>query len=179
LPAASTFAESFVVSMMLRTGGQTGVDRAALDFAIAHGIAYCGWCPRGGLAEDFPEPPGLLALYPRLVETPSADSVQRTAWNVRDSHATLILLRGRSIDQSPGSRFTRTAAELIYLRPCRVVDIASTDCCELADAWLSRTEESQGVSPFVLNIAGPRESGSPGIYDETLRFLGRLFDKIE
>ena len=44
----------------IRTGGQSGVDRAALDFAIEHNIPYCGWCPKGGWAEDYPDPPGLL-----------------------------------------------------------------------------------------------------------------------
>ena len=52
--------------MKLLSGGQSGVDRAVLDVALARGIAYGGWCPRGGWAEDFPEPPGLLARYPKL-----------------------------------------------------------------------------------------------------------------
>jgi hypothetical protein len=68
----------------VRSGGQSGVDRAALDVAIAHSIPYSGWCPLGGWAEDFPTPPGLLAAYPQLTETPSAETEQRTAWNVRD-----------------------------------------------------------------------------------------------
>ena len=52
------------------SGGQTGVDRAALDVAIGRGIAYGGWCSKGGLAEDMPNPPGLLSRYPGLRETP-------------------------------------------------------------------------------------------------------------
>ena len=48
----------------IRTGGQSGVDRAAMDFAIEHGIPYCGWCPKGGWAEDYPDSPGLLRDYP-------------------------------------------------------------------------------------------------------------------
>ena len=77
------------------TGGQTGVDRAALDAAIELGIPYGGWCPKGGWAEDLPTPPGLLALYPNLRETPDADPAQRTAWNVRDSDRLLILVEFR------------------------------------------------------------------------------------
>lgn len=51
---------------IIRTGGQSGVDRAALDFAIEHGIPYCGWCPKGDWAEDYPDPPGLLRDYSEL-----------------------------------------------------------------------------------------------------------------
>jgi hypothetical protein len=64
--------------MKLISGGQTGVDRAVLDVAAARGIAYGGWCPKGGWAEDCPQPLGLLAKYPLLTETPLADPAQRT-----------------------------------------------------------------------------------------------------
>jgi hypothetical protein len=77
--------------VLVVSGGQTGVDRAALNAAIAAGVDYGGWCPRGGWAEDHPDPPGLLSPYPGLRETPSPDPAQRTAWNVRDSAATIIL----------------------------------------------------------------------------------------
>ena len=53
------------------SGGQTGADRAALQAAIATGTPYGGWCPKDGWAEDLPRPPGVLALYPNLRETPS------------------------------------------------------------------------------------------------------------
>ena len=75
----------------IRSGGQTGVDRAALDAARQCGLKICGWCPKGGWAEDCPEPPGLLALYPELRETPLENVSQRTVWNVRDADATLII----------------------------------------------------------------------------------------
>jgi hypothetical protein len=67
------------------SGGQTGVDRAALDAAIANSIDYGGWCPRGGRAEDMRRAPGVLVRYPKLHETPLADPAQRTEWNVRRS----------------------------------------------------------------------------------------------
>ena len=54
----------------IRSGGQSGVDRAALDFARQHRIEICGWCPKGGWAEDSDVPPGLLEDYPELTETP-------------------------------------------------------------------------------------------------------------
>jgi Circularly permutated YpsA SLOG family len=83
--------------MKVISGGQSGVDRAALDAAFACGIAYGGWCPRGGWAEDFPSPPGVLTRYPLLKETPLADPAQRTEWNVRDSHAMLIVVDAAGI----------------------------------------------------------------------------------
>ena len=79
---------SFLVEKIV-SGGQTGVDRAALDVALELGIPCGGWCPRGRRAEDG----ALSARYP-LMETPSDDYVQRTTWNIRDSDGTLILTRG-------------------------------------------------------------------------------------
>ena len=59
----------------IRTGGQTGVDRAALDTARKYGIEICGWCPKGGWAEDYPEAPGIKEMYPELQETRHCDRV--------------------------------------------------------------------------------------------------------
>ena len=76
----------------IRSGGQSGVDRAALDFARKHKIEICVWCPKGGWAEDYPEAPGVLALYPELKETPEAEPWQRTLWNMRDAQAILTIM---------------------------------------------------------------------------------------
>jgi hypothetical protein len=160
--------------VLIRAGGQTGVDRAALDFAIANNVPYGGWCPKGGWAEDHETPPGVLTAYPRLTETPSDVPEQRTAWNVRDSHATLILARGDESNNSPGTKFTRLAAELIFLRPCLVVDISSPGAVDRAREWLARTMACLGVSELLLNVAGPRERQAPGIYVEARKFLEKL-----
>jgi hypothetical protein len=77
--------------MKVFSGGQTGVDRAALDEAIGRGMEWGGWCPKGGWAEDLTTPPGLLTKYPHLRETPDSHPLERTEWNVRDSDATLII----------------------------------------------------------------------------------------
>src|SRR3974390_2292918 len=67
------------------SGGQTGADRAALDWAIDNGIPHSGWCPKGRLAEDGPIDPRY-----HLVETPSSQSCERTEWNARDSDGTVV-----------------------------------------------------------------------------------------
>jgi hypothetical protein len=161
-------------TISIRSGGQTGVDRAALDFALRTGLSYGGWCPRGGLAEDFPAPPGLLAKYPCLRETPSAESEQRSAWNVRDSQATLILVHGVDLNRSPGTEFTRQIAELVLLRPCHIADVWKADSLPRARDWLARVVAAHGVSELLLNIAGPRESEAPRIYTEAGKFLMAL-----
>src|SRR3989338_5590679 len=68
------------------SGGQTGADRAALDFAIAHGIPHGGWCPKGRKAED-----GAIPLRYQLSEMATCDYFNRTKQNIADSDATLIL----------------------------------------------------------------------------------------
>ena len=145
------------------SGGETGVDRAALDFAVAVGIDYGGWCPRGGWAEDLPRPPGVLTAYPRLNETPGRDPEQRTRWNVRDSDATLIITRAGAV--SPGTdRALSVARE--FGRPHLVVDPGQP---------VSAIDELLGAvdGEVFLNVAGPRESEAPGIYAEATEFLER------
>src|SRR5512134_3746342 len=97
------------------SGGQTGVDRAALDAALALGLPCGGWCPRGRRAED-----GAIPLHYPLRETPTARYPQRTEWNVRDSDGTLILTRGRP---RGGTAYTISVARRLG-RPLLVVDLA-------------------------------------------------------
>lgn len=141
------------------SGGQTGVDRAALDVALALGIPCGGWCPRGRRAEDGE----IDGRYP-LTETPRAHYTQRTEWNVRDSDATLILHRG---DLEGGTLRTLQIARALG-RPVRVIDLDRPDSVEDVDHWL----ETQRAG--VLNIAGPRESGRPGIQAAAGRYLSQL-----
>jgi hypothetical protein len=159
--------------LRIRSGGQSGVDRAALDYAVRHNLQYVGWCPRGGWAEDFTTPPGLLVRFPHMIETPSAETWQRTAWNVRDSHATLILLRGENI-KSEGTLFTRRCAELVFMRPCLVVQLGEHSNSQTVNRWLAQVRGTFNDDDFVLNIAGPRESEAPGIYDDASTLLESL-----
>lgn len=138
------------------SGGQTGVDRAALDAARTLAIPCGGWCPRGRRAEDGPIAPG----YP-LTETPSDDYAQRTEWNVRDAEGTLVLTRGAL---TQGTAFTVELARRLS-KPCLVLDLDHLPGEAPVRAWC----EDHRVA--VLNVAGPRESKSPGIYGDALAFL--------
>jgi hypothetical protein len=141
------------------SGGQTGVDRAALEVALELGLACGGWCPRGRRAEDGTIDP----RYP-LAETPRADYAQRTAWNVRDSDGTLILNLG---ELRGGSALTLERARRAR-KPHRCIDLACEPDVVGARAWLI----AQRIR--VLNVAGPRESEHPGIHAQAVRFLRRL-----
>jgi hypothetical protein len=141
------------------SGGQTGVDRAAFEAARRAGLAPGGWCPRGRLAEDGPIPAG-----EPLLETPEADPAQRTAWNVRDSDATLVLVRGAPTGGTARALGCARAAR----RPHCVVDLAAAPDPDAVRAWLARERVRS------LNVAGPRESEAPGIYAEALAFLARV-----
>ena len=145
--------------MKIISGGQTGVDRGALDAAIALDIPHGGWCPHGRLAEDGRIPDRYL-----LRETDSSEYFIRTERNVLDSDATLILCRGQI---SGGTELTLRLAER-HRRTVLVVDLESSpdpiDVCR----WL----EEHHVK--VLNVAGPRESQSPGIGAAAEEFLRRL-----
>ncbi len=141
------------------SGGQTGVDRAALDAALALGVPCGGRCPKGRRAED-----GVIdARYP-LTETASDDYDERTRLNVEQADATLILNRG---PLEGGTLMTRDLARELE-KPHLVVDLDGAPGADDAAAWLKR------VRPQVLNVAGPRESKSPGVYASARAFLAKL-----
>jgi hypothetical protein len=138
------------------SGGQTGVDRAALDVALELGIACGGWCPRGRRAEDGVIPAG----YP-LEETPTDAYPERTEWNVRDADGTLILTRGRP---DGGTSLTRSLARK-QGKPCKVVNFDEPASAEAVRAWLADEKIE------VLNVAGPRERSQEGIRALAAAFL--------
>jgi hypothetical protein len=159
--------------MVIISGGQTGVDRAALDAAIERGMSWGGWCPKGGWAEDFPDPPGLLARYPNLRETPLADPAQRTEWNVRDSDAVLIVMDRTGLAVSKGTMLAKEQAHR-HGKPLLAVDICRTDAAAHVAGWLSA--QCQRFGPGMkLGVGGPRESEAPGVYANTRRLLLRVF----
>jgi hypothetical protein len=146
------------------SGGQTGVDRAALDAAMACGIPIGGWCPKGRRAED-----GFVPRRYPLRETPSRNYVQRTTWNVRDSDGTLVLYVGALTGGS--LRTTEVAAKLG--KPCLALDLDLYLAPERAWEYL------EGRKLLILNVAGPRESGRPGIHARAHRLLMEVFTRDE
>ncbi|MFO1155009.1 MAG: putative molybdenum carrier protein [Rhodospirillales bacterium] len=138
------------------SGGQTGVDRAALDAAIALGITLGGWVPRNRRAED-----GRVPDRYAVRETASDAYDVRTRFNVRDSDATLILTRGRP---TGGTALTVAIARALG-RPLHVLDLDGASDLHDVRAWLAHEEIR------ILNVAGPRESSHPGIHDEAFALL--------
>jgi hypothetical protein len=148
--AGDVVQRTLVVSKII-SGGQTGADRAALDFAIERGIPHGGWCPAGRLAEDGPIPD-----HYRLTETPGSDSAQRTEWNVRDSDGTVVFSIGETL--KGGSKLTLEFASR-YGKP--VLHISrelneQTAATKLAAFVVEHTIKT-------LNAAGPRASEEPEV----------------
>ncbi len=158
--------------MKIISGGQTGVDRAALDVAIGRGLSWGGWCPKGGWAEDLPDPPGLLNKYPKLRETPSSQPDQRTEWNVRDSDAILILTNREGLAVSKGTKRAQEWADHCG-KPLLVVDVGQPDAVAQVAQWLQAQRNRFGAH------IGPRESEAPGIYKSTRKLMAGVLDHVE
>jgi hypothetical protein len=140
------------VTLVIVSGGQTGADRAALDFALRAGLPHDGWCPLGRLAEDGP----LDARY-ALRETPSSQYAERTAWNVRDSDATVLFTLKAEV--TGGTKLTGDVAASLD-RPVLHLSAAQFGTLEAA-AMLRQFIATHKVTR--LNVAGPRASQEPEI----------------
>lgn len=147
-----------VVSTIV-SGGQTGVDRGALEAARALGLQHGGWCPHGRVAED-----GRIPDRYQLRETPSSEYAERTERNVRDSDATLILCKG----EPTGGTALSLRLALQWGRPCRVEPLDGAGLAGIRQ-WLTDHDV------HVLNIAGPRESQLPGAAVQACAMLIELF----
>lgn len=148
--------------MKIISGGQTGADRAALDAAIKLGIPHGGWLPRNRKAEDGPVP----AKY-NLRELKSEHYRDRTRQNIVASEGTLIIAYG---PLTGGSALTESFA-LRHDRPCLVINLELTSRDQAVDAvekWIRR----HGIK--ILNVAGPRASGEPRIYDAVYQLLMKI-----
>lgn len=134
--------------MKIISGGQTGADRAALDWAIVNNIPHGGWCPKGRRAED-----GIIPDRYFLQETESEGYMQRTKWNVRDSDATLIVSLAPEL--KTGSLFTYEYSRKIT-KPCLHI--------YPDNQWRQLISEFLGVNSIrVINVAGPCASNAVGI----------------
>jgi len=141
------------------SGGQTGVDRAALDLARELQIPCGGYCPKGRLAED-----GLIPEIYTLQETETEVYEERTRKNVEESDGTLVLTRGQP---TGGTAYTIEVA-LTFGKPVWIVDLEKALSVQEVVEWMDRN------FILVLNVAGPRESGAPGIYDQSKEFLRKI-----
>ena len=158
----------------LVSGGQTGVDRGALEAAIESGFDYGGWVPKGRKCEDGP----LEAAFDKMSEMTTVDYLKRTERNVVDSDATVVLCHGMP---TGGTRRTVGFCQK-HGRPCCIFDLDAGDpddtpSSNLFDevvylAWLCRKDS------IILNCAGPRESKSPGIQAEARRIFKYLIGYI-
>lgn len=148
------------------SGGQTGADRAALDFAIKHNIPYSGWIPKGRKTED-----GQLPHRYMLQEMPTDAYSQRTEKNILDSDGTVIVSHGLL---SGGSALTREFAiqhskSWIHFDMDELtIDVVAERCL----SWLTRNEIK------ILNVAGPRGSKDPKIYKATMELLEEVLRKM-
>lgn len=143
------------------SGGQSGIDRAALDFALENDIQCGGWCPLGRLAED-----GIISNKYPLKETSTTEYKERTKLNIEDSDGTLILFENY---KDEGTLLTIELANLAN-KPVMVIKLPVDKSfnSEQVSSWINANKIG------LLNIAGPRESSSPGIFKLALQFLQYL-----
>jgi len=147
------------------SGGQTGADRAGLDAAVALGIEYGGALPRGRKTEDGP----LSTKYTGMTELPTGNYASRTVQNVKAADATLVFMDGKA---GAGTALTVRICNSLA-KPFLIIDFkaAGADPADRILDWLN------SVRPSILNIAGSRESLSPGTYKQTLKLLKTVLKK--
>jgi hypothetical protein len=150
--------ESQVVLRRIVSGGQTGVDRGALDAAIELGLEHGGWCPSGRRAED-----GSIPLHYELSETASSRYPVRTRQNVLESDATLLFYCDHL---HSGTELTFRLVKQ-FAKPFLLVDLKALLDPAMVLTWII------GEQVETLNVAGPRESSAPGIARQTREFLTR------
>lgn len=148
------------------SGGQTGVDRGALDFAIRHGYPHGGWAPRGRKAED-----GLIPLKYQLTELADGGYRQRTRRNVEDSDGTLIV----NVGELDGGTLATQAFAQQRRKPHLVVQLDAGVTADVASNVLAWLRE---YTVKTLNVAGPRESKRPGVYRLTVALLEAVDDAL-
>jgi len=147
------------------SGGQTGADRAALDFAIDNNIPHGGWIPKGRITEA-----GQLPDKYQLQEMATTSYDKRTEQNVIDSDGTVIVSHG---NLTGGSALTQTFA-IKHYKPCLHLDMNNTTIIEAADSlnnWIRKN------NIMTLNVAGPRVSKDDKTYQVTRDLLEAVFIK--
>jgi len=156
---------NLIKSLRIISGGQTGVDRAALDFALENKIDCFGWCPKGRKAED-----GVIPLSYPLKETGTSGYEKRTLKNIEESQGLLVFLDG---EQDKGTILAIDHAEK-QNKPIYIIHL-SMNVEDQETGILELLEDHQVTT---VNIVGPRESNSPGIYQKTKSFLEELLFRL-
>lgn len=158
------------------SGGQTGVDRAALDAAMALGVEVGGWCPRNRRSED-----GAIPGHYPLRETAARSYAVRTEWNVRDSDGTLVLVLN---EISSGTRLTVDAARA-HGKPLKIEHLCTSAGSGLLAVENSTEEQAESVVEWLqrhkihtLNVAGPRGSSSEEMYPKARAFLTLVLETL-
>jgi len=151
--------------IIIISGGQTGADRAALDWAIEHGIPHGGWCPKGRVASDGP----LDSKY-LLKETPTEEPLERTAWNVRDSDATVVFTLAPKA--TGGSQKALSIAKKMK-KPCLHLHRGILAVSEKLVAFTEKYHVRR------LNVAGSRESVEPGLNEWVMQSLAKSKAMVE
>jgi len=146
------------------SGGQTGVDRAALDVAIKLGIPCGGWCPKGRRAED-----GRIPGHYPLQEASSPEYPVRTQLNIEDSDGTLVLCWGSPVG---GTALTIKLAKKLK-KPYLLIDLSRGKAPQEVLDWIENNQIQ------TLNVAGPREGEAPGIHDRAALFLRDVLEMIQ
>lgn len=148
------------------SGGQTGADRAALDFALEHSFQCGGWCPAGRKAED-----GSIPEHYPLTETSTPRYPERTERNILESDGTIIFCVGDLFDT--GTRLTENFCRQ-HSKSCLIVHLDQEAALQVKRViqWLTKEKIK------ILNVAGPRESFQPGIYEKSKEFLELLLSKV-
>lgn len=161
------------------SGGQTGVDQAALRAARDCGLEIGGWCPPGRMCEaglipdEFPLEETELE---RSLAAPDVPRSQRTEWNVRDSDGALVLTVDGNRSGCPrisdaGTAWAMQCAKR-YVRPLLICDLSDPAAKQKIQEWIRANEIK------VLSVGGPAESSSPGIGDHAYGLLRSVFDDL-
>jgi len=156
---------NLIKSLRIISGGQTGVDRAALDFALENKIDCFGWCPKGRKAED-----GVIPHSYPLKETEATCYEKRTLKNVEESQGLLAFVDDESDE---GTILAIDHAEK-QNKPTYIIHLSMND--EDQETGILDFLKYQNVT--TINIVGPRESNSPGIYRKTKSFLEELLFRL-
>jgi len=158
------------------SGGQTGVDRAALDAALEAGFDIGGWGPPGKVAHD-----GVIPVRYPLKATPKEHSTDapdvprslRTRWNVRDADVTVIILPS-GVAPDAGTDYTIVCAKQMK-KPFEITDPMDEQAVGKIIHWLQQPLSKGMKKELIMNIAGPSDVLFPGIYQQTLGLLRTVF----